>query len=65
MSQRYLYELFTKRVPTRGFLFNGADFGNSDQADYLFMKKFHRLCLDNRLEKYPLFWSPISRLSRT
>lgn len=31
----------------------------------MFMKSYHKLCLDNRLEKYPLFWSPVGRLAKT
>lgn len=27
------------------------------------MRRIHRLCLDNRIEKYPKFWSPVTRLS--
>lgn len=30
MSQRYLQELFTKRLPTKGFMFKQSDFGHND-----------------------------------
>jgi hypothetical protein len=29
------------------------------------MRRYHKLCLDFRLEKYPLFWSPVGRLAKT
>jgi hypothetical protein len=65
MSQRYLQEIFTKKLPTKGFFYKSSDFGNGTQSSYLFMKSYHKLCLDNRLEKRPLFWSPIGRLAKT